>query len=233
MLVDGGPNDSVLNCLKNNMPFWDRTIEVIFVTHSHADHANGVIAVLKRYNVNYFFSQNEGFTSNFSKLQKTILAEKNLSATFFSKGKILKTKDNVELLTKWPKEDGILKVAEQNMDINGYSLIELLTYGKFKLLLTGDANIQSQEEILEEVKPITVLKVAHHGSKTGVSDKILRELNPRLGIISVGSKNSYGLPAPQTLGLLKQLGTKTLRTDKDGEIEIITDGNSYQVVTNN
>lgn len=229
ILIDGGPDDSVLDCLSSHMPFWDRSIEVIFLTHPHADHLNGVLEVLRRYEVIHFVTENVQGSSDLVKLEMAILADKNLSATFFSKGKRLKTQDGVQFLTLWPPKSSF-SIAEKELDVNGFSLIQLLKYGNFKLFLTGDAVIEAEEEAIAEIDEITVLKVAHHGSKTGTSEKILRELNPKLAIISVGSKNRYGLPALQTLGLLKEFKIKTLRTDLSGEIEIVTDGKKWGIV---
>ena len=228
ILIDGGPDDSVLNCLSGHMPFWDRSVEAVFLTHPHADHITGLLTVLKRYKVMHFLTENVQDHSDLGKLEKAILADKKLSATFFSKGNRLKTRDNVEFLTLWPK-DSASSITNGDLDANGFSLIQLVKYGKFKLFLNGDAGIAAQDQIVSEAGQTTVLKVAHHGSKTGLDAQIIRELNPKLAVISVGMKNRYGLPASQTLGLLKQFGVKTMRTDQVGEVEIVTDGKGWSV----
>ena len=84
-----------------------------------------------------------------------------------------------------------------------------------------------------QVGQIDVLKVPHHGSKTGLSKEFLEEIKPKLAVISVGKKNSYGHPAIETMRILRDFrgfggaGIKILRTDLDGEIEIVSDGEKY------
>ncbi|MCL4354608.1 MBL fold metallo-hydrolase [Patescibacteria group bacterium] len=226
ILIDGGPDDSVLKCLTNHMPFWDRTIEVVFVTHPHADHLNGVISTLKRYNVIHYVRQKGEISSDLAKVEKAILADKKLSAKLFSKGDSLKIKDGVGFFTLWPENSSLI-LNEKNLDVNGSSLIELLQYGKFKILITGDATSSVQDQIVTEAGKISILRVSHHGSKTGLDNKIVEELDPDLAVISVGLKNRYGHPSPQVLDILNKHGIKTLRTDLVGEIEIISDGDKW------
>jgi len=228
ILIDGGPDDSVLNCLTNHMPFWDRTIEVVFLTHPHADHLNGVLSTLKRYNVIHYVRQKGEISSDLAKAEKAILADKKLSAKLFAKGDSLKIKDGVEFFTLWPEKLPLI-LNEKDLDVNGYSLIELVQYGKFKILITGDAPSSAQDKAVIGVGQISVLRIAHHGSKTGLDDKILGELSPDLAVISVGAKNRYGHPSPKILELLKRFGIKTLRTDQDGEIEIVSDGKEWGI----
>ncbi|MCL4354640.1 MBL fold metallo-hydrolase [Patescibacteria group bacterium] len=228
ILIDGGPDDSVLNCLTNHMPFWDRTIEVVFVTHPHADHLNGVISTLKRYNVIHYVRQKGEISSDLAKVEKAILADKKLSAKLFSKGDSLKIKDGVGFLTLWPENSSLI-LNEKNLDVNGSSLIELLLYGKFKILITGDATSSVQDQMVTEAGKISILRVSHHGSKTGLDNKIVEELDPDLAIISVGLKNRYGHPSLQALDILNRHGIKTLRTDLVGEIEIVSDGDKWEL----
>ncbi len=228
ILIDGGPDDSVLNCLNNHMPFWDRTIEVVFLTHPHADHLNGVLSTLKRYDVIHYVRQKGEISSDLAKVEKAILADKKLSAKLFAKGSSLKIKDGVGFFTLWPENSSLI-LNEKNLDINGYSLIELVRYGKFKVLITGDATSSVQDKVVIGVGQISVLRIAHHGSKTGLDSKIVRELRPDLAVISVGAKNRYGHPSPKILALLEQFGIKTLRTDQDGEIEIVSDGKEWEI----
>src|SRR4030065_2811157 len=72
ILVDGGPNDSVLSCLSNHMHIWDRDLEAVFLTHPHKDHLNGLIYVLKRYQVKHYFTQNVDTETSLEKLTKQI-----------------------------------------------------------------------------------------------------------------------------------------------------------------
>lgn len=237
ILIDGGPDDSILNCLAKHLPFWDRTIELMVLTHPHADHLTGLISVLQRYIVLHFVSENVVNNSAGYKKLTSLLADKNLSAKdLYTQDKILFT-DKTTLTTVWPEKDwfNIHKLdskSDIDLDLNGFSVIQLLSYGNFKALLTGDAGFLTEDKIALKLGKINVLKVPHHGSKTGMSDYFLSSINPNLAIISVGAKNRYGHPNKIALDLLAKYNIKTLRTDKNGEVEVITDGKTYSVVSN-
>lgn len=238
ILVDGGPDDAILNCLSNHMPFWDRTIELIVLTHPHTDHATGLIGVLRRYNVLHFVTEKlKSKTATYQRLEDA-LAAKNLIAKYLVSGDRIDFSDKTDILTLWPSQEWLnnsqlqaqnSKNDSQNLDVNGFSLIQVLSYGKFKVLLTGDAGSSTEDKIAAQVGKVDVLKVPHHGSKTGMSDYFLSQINPSSAIISVGVNNRYGHPAKTALDLLKNHNIKYLRTDKDGAIEIISDGKSFSV----
>jgi competence protein ComEC len=86
-----------------------------------------------------------------------------------------------------------------------------------------------ENRIAGEVGRIDVLKVPHHGSKTGMSDYFLETTMPKLVLISAGRKNRYGHPAKESLDLLSNFNVKVFRTDINGETEVISDGKSYWV----
>ncbi|MBI4999737.1 MBL fold metallo-hydrolase [Candidatus Gottesmanbacteria bacterium] len=241
ILIDGGPNEKVLSCLGSHMPFYDRTIDLVILSHPQADHLNGLISVLERYNVEYFVSSgavNE--TEGFKKLQDLLKDKKISQKNFWAGGKI--EMDNLEIRGLWPEDIHSGRVMASTSfqpatpgvvsteDINENSLVLKLSYGSFDALLTGDAGAETLEGIGGDggTEGIEVLKVPHHGSKTSLLESFLEAIKPQLAIISVG-KNSYGHPAEEILRALRDLGVKTLRTDKDGEIEIVSDGKGWQV----
>jgi competence protein ComEC len=218
LLIDGGPNDKVLDCLQNNMPFWDRTIEVIILTHPDADHFRGLVPVLERYSVSHYVTVNvDKNTSAFRLLQNT-LEDRNIQTRNVISGDILKIgQTSFEIL--WPGKD------LESKSSNDHAIVGILSFGKFKALLTGDAGVNILSGL--NLEKVDILKVPHHGSKTGMNDLILSQIEPSLAIISVG-KNSYGHPAPFSLGLLSKYKIETLRTDKDGEVRIKSDGETGQ-----
>jgi competence protein ComEC len=235
ILIDGGPDDSILNCLSSHMPFWDRTIELMVLTHPHTDHAAGLVDVLKRYTVLHFVTEKVlGSTATYKRLEDELATQK-LTAKYLISGDRIDLVDKTQLLTLWPTEELINsnqlqdKNDSQNLDLNGLSLIQLFTYGNFTMLLTGDAGLLAEDKIAVEVGRVDVLKVPHHGSKTGMSDYFLSQISPSLAIISVGANNRYGHPAQTALDLLNFHNIKTFRTDQDGEVEIISDGKSFSV----
>ncbi len=234
ILVDGGPDDAILNCLSKHLPFWDRTIELMVLTHPHTDHAAGLVDVLKRYTVLHFVTENvRGSTAVYKRLEDSLAAQK-LSAQYLFSGDRIDLADKTRLMTLWPSRDWfnssqLQAKNEQNLDLNGFCLMQLFTYGNFTLLLTGDAGSGTEDKVAGEVGKVDILKVPHHGSKTGMSDYFLTLTQPSLAIISVGTNNRYGHPAQSALDLLTTHNIKYFRTDKDGEVEIISDGRTFSV----
>lgn len=233
ILIDGGPDKKVLDCLGKHMPFWDRSLDLVIMTHPDADHSTGLIDVIKRYQVSGFYTQKvPGRTQIFQLLEAT-LAEKKLSAKYLHKGDVFRDGKDFSMTALWPSVEAI-ELTDQNSSkprLNELSVVELLTYGNFTVLLTGDAGSKVMDQIAGEARSINILKVPHHGSKTGMSDNFLSSLDPDLAVISVGSKNRYGHPAKASLDLLENHMIKVLRTDLDGEVEIISDGKIWSVKT--
>lgn len=231
ILIDGGPDKKVLECLSKHMPFWDRSLNAVILTHPHADHITGLVDVIERYKVNAFYTEKVDADTQIYKLFMSKLAEKGLSAKDLQTSKNFSDKSGVRLITLWPSAETIEQTDQTNanLDLNGLSVIGLITYGNFSALLTGDAGVRAEDQIADLTGDIDVLKVPHHGSKTGMSDYFLSLTRPELAVISVGKDNRYGHPAQTSLDLLKKHKIKVLRTDEEGEIDIISDGKSWSV----
>lgn len=222
ILVDGGPDDSVLSCLGKHMPFWDRTLEIVILTHPDADHVTGLIDVIKRYKLIHFYtSKVEAKTDVYKQFLRT-LKESNIKQNYLWQGDKFTFQDGLTMETLWPAQEWKASTT------NSFSAVELLTYKKFKVLLTGDLDAEQMEKIDDLAGKISLLKVPHHGSRFGLTQEILDILNPNLAVISVGKKNKFGHPTPFILQLLKDKGIKILRTDLDGKIEIVSDGVSWR-----
>lgn len=231
ILIDGGPDKKVLECMSKHMPFWDRSLDALILTHPHADHLTGLIYVLERYKVNAFYSEKVEADTQIYKLFRTKLAEEKLSAKDLYPPTVFKEKSDLRLVTLWPSLEAVQKTDQNNanLDLNGLSVIQILEYENFKALLTGDAGVVVEDLIAEEAGDVDFLKVPHHGSKTGISSYFLSVIKPEFAAISLGAKNKYGHPAKTSLDLLKEHNVKILRTDLNGEIEIISDGKSYLI----
>lgn len=232
ILIDGGPDKKVLDCLSRHMPFWDRSLDAVILTHPHSDHITGLVDVIERYKVSAFYTEKVDADTQIYKLLKTKLAEKGLSAKYLHASESFKEKTGMKLIALWPSTDALNKTDQTNanLDLNGLSVISLIRYANFSALLTGDAGLVVENQIADLAGDIDVLKVPHHGSKTGMSDHFLSLTSPELAVISVGVKNKYGHPAKVSLDLLAKHKVRTLRTDLDGEVEIISDGKIWFVV---
>lgn len=241
ILIDGGPNIKVLGCLSNNIPFWDRTIEVVVLTHPQVDHMGGLNYVLERYTVRYFLSGPEGSSSAayaalISNIKNQVINKKMNVINLYLGDKIKFA--GIELETLWPERNwvqyrlgdlkssikqigGAILGASTDSDLNDFSLVFLLKYGDFSALFTGDADVSIQEEILLNnlnLGPVKILKVPHHGAKNALKDDFLEILKPQIAVISVG-KNSYGHPNGELIKKLENMGAKVRRTDLEGDIK--------------
>ncbi len=240
MLIDGGPNQKVLECLANNLPFFDRTIEIVALTHPQADHLTGIDFVIDRYSVDYFLSGPEGNESTgYKKLIEKIKSRKQTKIHNPYLGEKIEFA-GMEIYSLWPerswvaqklgtdfiasdytKEESVLGVST-TADLNEFSLVFLLKYGGFQALFTGDADSGIQDEILlanDSLNQIDILKVPHHGAKSALLPGFLEILNPQIAVISVG-KNSYGHPSGELIKKMEELGIKVRRTDLEGEIKL-------------
>lgn len=254
MVVDGGPDDKILGCLGRHMPFWDRSIDIVLMTHPQKDHMQGLIAVLERYGVSYFIrSDVDNTTEGYQKLLD-VLKQKKVAVKFATAGERI-TIGSATVSMIWPSEEQIAQgkvglatrasPATQGGDtndgkilgvtsgeLNDYSLVFDLQYGTFDVLFTGDADNHVNKNFVgnQALDVLEVLKVPHHGSKTGMTEAFLDWVRPELAVISVG-KNSYGHPHEATLATLATRGIKIMRTDKEGDVEVVSDGRSWSVKT--
>ena len=147
------------------------------------------------------------------------------------RGDVLGLGEDIELDIISPasnKPDPQIK-NKKNVSLNFYSVITKLRYGRFSALLTGDAGREIEDLIAGYAGDIDVLKVPHHGSKTGMSDYFLSIVKPELAVISVGAKNRYKHPAKISLDLLESHNVKILQTDQLGDVEILSDGLTYKI----
>lgn len=244
ILVDGGPDDKVLNCLNRHMPFWDKKIEMVFLTHPQADHLTGLLTVLKRYEIGYFFIDPENNNTKQYEILRNSLIGKTTRNLFT--GDKIKTGDGVEIKVLWPsreffannsdystlvetlpqKNNRAVLGAKTSRDLNDFSLVLEIENKGYRALLMGDAGEAVQREILTagvELEPVDLLKVPHHGSRTGLLLSFLERVRPAQSVISVGIDNSFGHPAKEIIEMLKSIGSKVRRTDMEGEVQIISD----------
>lgn len=220
ILVDGGPDNSVLSCLSKNMPFYDRSLDLVVLTHPDRDHLLGLVEVLRRYSVaQVLITGVKDSTSEYAEFLK-IVQDKKIPQEIAQAGKNWQFGD-LNLTVLWPKT----AVAGQSFDnLNNTSIVLRADYLSHSALLTGDLEESAQEIWPADSKTqlrAEILKISHHGSRNGLSTQFLKSISPSIVIISVGADNHFGHPAPETLA---KLVNKTIyRTDQDGEIDIVID----------
>jgi competence protein ComEC len=219
VLIDGGPSSAVLDRLGQEMPFYDRNIELMVLTHPDRDHLFGLLDVLKRYNVkNILWTGVVKDTAEYQEWAK-LIKEEGANIIIAKAGqKIvlerpgLSESPGLYLLVLHPFE--ILE-GQEVQDSNDTSVVLKLVGADKSFLFTGD--LSSKEENKMSNVDADVLKVAHHGSKTSTSEEFLQSVGPETAVISVG-ENSYGHPAYETLQRLKQFGIQVLTTKESGDI---------------
>ena len=247
ILIDGGPGNRVLDCLSDHMPFWDRTLEIVILTHPQADHYTGLISVFERYKVEKFLANSlDAGSQTYSLLKNQVLdggteVVNATTGTGIRSGMIYLdivhpsenflaenlTYSNTDSMQN-ESETGVLGASDSTLDPNEFSITALLSFGSFNFLFTGDAGTEILDNLaltLQEkgINSVNYIKVPHHGSRYSISEKMYEILRGGVATISVG-KNSYGHPHGETLKILDEKEIKTFRTDKDGDIVVITDG---------
>jgi len=239
VLVDGGPNDKVLGCLARHMPFWDREIEVVVNTHPENDHLRGLVSVIQRYTVKQLIINSQFQDSEvFNQFQQVVLTKK-ISVHSPKQGEKIKI-GGLELAVLWPDQargdialwtnpllakEVVLGAKTKKENPNESAIVLEAKYGKFRALLTGDIPDKIESlvvnycQAVDCASPVDVLKVSHHGSKTSTTQAFLAYFQPKEAIISVGA-NSFGHPTQEVLDRLTAVGSKILRTDLRGDVEI-------------
>ncbi len=225
ILVDGGSSPQAISlALGQKMPFWDRTIDLVILTHPSADHVTGLVEVLHRYKVKQVLYPALDFKSDIYDEWLRLLEEKDIKCTIAQAGQQIDLGGAVirVLNPQIPHLTG----TESDIDNNG--MVLHISMGKVSFLLTADIMWEAEFELVARRANLTstVLKVAHHGSGTSTTAEFLAVVNPQLAVISVGADNKFGHPTPDVMKrLTRKLGSENIfRTDERGTIEFITDG---------
>jgi competence protein ComEC len=232
ILIDGGPDSKILEKLTKEMPFWDRTIDLIILTHPEKDHLAGLLEVLERYKVEQILWTGViRDTAEYNKWQELIKKEKAKITIAQAPQRIKAGRVSLNILYPFESLEG-----EKLEESNDTSIIFRLIFGDDSFLFTGDVEKSVEKKILSECREEVdcllgsdVLKVSHHGSKTSTSEEFLKEVSPEVAIISCGRNNSYGHPHQETLDILEKYGIRIFRTDLNGDIKIISDGKNYAI----
>ncbi len=222
LLVDGGHYPSVtLDQLGRQMPFWDRSLDLIIATHPDADHVAGLVEVVQRYRV-------AGLITN-GAVEGNEAAYDALLAAAGSRGVLVHPAQIGETVRL---DEGVTlhilhaAASPDDGDSNEASVVARLTYGELSLLLTGDAEEAAEETLLHGQRPLAsvILKAGHHGANTSSGADFLQAVAPQIVIISAGRDNTYGHPHPAMLDRAAAVGATILRTDELGTLELSSDG---------
>ncbi len=218
ILVDGGPDAKVLEELGTVLPLWRKTIDLLVLTHPHADHVNGLVAVLDRFEVGGILLsgaeyKNDAYAAFLAKaLEQGVPIYVARSDEDFTFGTT-----KLDVLFPFAPATG-----EDFDNVNNASVVIRVTQGEHEILLTGDAEMEVEADLLAAGEDLSadVLKAGHHGSRTSSTLEFLEEVGPQLMVISAGLLNDYGHPHEETLQKAEDMEIPVLWTGRDGCISV-------------
>lgn len=218
MLIDAGNNADGKLIVKELQDRGITTIDYLIGTHAHEDHIGGMDDVIDNFNIKNFYMPSKQYTS----------------ATYKS---VVKSANNKNLKIVSPKIGDkfnlgnavceVMSIDNTADELNLTSIVIEVTHGENKFLFMGDAEIENEESRLWD--DVDVLKVGHHGSRTSTSEDFIEQTKPEVAIISLGKNNSYGHPHKEVKELLEEYDISIYRTDTEGTIHVVSDGEKYKI----
>lgn len=230
ILIDAGlseTDDALINRLRQ---LGVKKVDHLIATHPHADHIGGMAKVIEDMEIGKFYlprvADKQVPTTRTYENMLDAAAAKGLKLTQGKAGMTILQSDDTKLEFLGP-------VSEKYDDLNDYSIVVKLTFGKRRFLFMGDAEKTSENELLDRTKTLgsDVLKVGHHGSNSSSTAAFLKVVEPKYAIISCGLDNSYGHPHKEVLSRLERIGATVYRTDLNGTILLRCDGNALSFRT--
>ncbi|OGO33206.1 MAG: DNA internalization-related competence protein ComEC/Rec2 [Chloroflexi bacterium RBG_16_56_11] len=231
VLVDGGPDPRDIDlALGSRMPFWDRSLDLLVLTHPHQDHLAGLVEVLRRYKVGQVLCPDIDYSSPLYDEWQRLLDEKKVRVTTARAGQQISLGDGVIIRVISPPAE-LRTGGDSDIDNNG--IILRLTAGQVSFLMTADIMEETERALVRERAGLaaTVLKAAHHGSVTSSTPGFLAVVSPRVAVISCGAGNKFGHPDDLvTERLANEVGLENIyRTDTQGTVDFVTDGDRLWV----
>ena len=225
MLIDAGPNSSSLNLVNSLTKMNINRFDVVVATHPHEDHIGGLDSVINKFDID-----------------QVIMPQVSANTqTFYD---VLQAIHNKGLMVTAPVPENNFKLgstlcailapnSSSYEDINSYSIVMQVVYGKITFLFMGDAGLDSETDILSKGYSLNsdVIKIGHHGSSSSTSDELIKAVNPRYAVISSGQDNDYGHPHKETISKLNSAGVIIYRTDLNGDVTFSSNGTNLVVKT--
>lgn len=229
VLIDGGPSPSQLAWqVGRHLPFWDRSLDLVVLTHPDGDHMSGLIPLIERYGVSLVVDSPLSDAASEAQPWVAALERQRASRKVAQRGIRIHLGDGVWLDFLHP---AMPLLEGTRSDDNNNSTVIRLGYGRVCFLLTGDLELEGERELMASGQALRcpVLKVSHHGSGGATSEAFVAAVAPQIAVIQVGAGNRYGHPAAETLERLSE--ARLYRTDQRGTIEMITDGERLWIRT--
>jgi competence protein ComEC len=218
--VDGGPSgEAISEALGRELPFWDRHLDLVVLTHADQDHLAGLVTVLERYDVDRALAPPTECDSAICDAWREALEREGVPVDDAAAGQWIDLGGGARLSVLHPPPEP-LATAEKDEN----SVVLKLTLGEASFLLAADLGAKGETYLTNRHADLraTVLKVPHHGSAYSSSSIFLEAVSPLMAVVTAGRDNAYGLPSRETLGRLAP--RPVFRTDVHGDIEMSTDG---------
>jgi len=224
MMIDGGPDATVLRELGSIMPLYDRSIDMLLVSNPDKDHMAGFIDVVESFSVDMVVEPGTRSDTAVYKEFVRVVEEKDVQRVIARKGMSFRLGERTVFDVLFPDRD------VSGLDTNTGSIIGVLRHGTACIVFPGDAPEAVEEYVVEKSASLIdcdVLKVGHHGSKTSTGDKFLNAVSPSLAIISAGKSNRYGHPHAEVVDRLGASVAGIFVTAKNGRITLFSDGETF------
>jgi len=233
ILIDGGPDPQKINLeLSKKLPFWDRTIDLMISTQPQSDHITGLVEVLQRYKVKQVLEPGVPYNSSIYNEWLKLVEEEQIKHNIAKVGQEIDLGRGIKIEIFNPPAN-LFQGTSHDVDNNGVVL--RLSSGEVSFLFTADIRREAEFELVRQRANLrsTMLKVAHHGSKTSTSPQFLAVVDPEVAVISVGASNPFGHPSAEVIERLEEkLGKdKVYLTSENGTIEFVTDGKKLWIRT--
>ncbi len=228
VLIDGGPDNTIIKRLSENLPWWDRTIDLMILTHPHDDHVGGLNDVLKRYRVNKILYTGVVHNSPAYLNWLELIRNSHVPLTIIDRPQAIALGDDCWLEILYPRSS----LLGQGVDnLNNSSIVAKLVYREAKFLLTGDIEIEVEQELINSEADLTaqIMKAGHHGSDTSNSEEFLQAVQPNIVVIQAGAENTFGHPSLRAMKRMERTGAKIYRNDLDGTVKLYSDGKKIEI----
>jgi len=227
ILIDGGEDNLLLSEVAKALPWWERKIDYIIISHYHADHITGLMELLNKYEVEHILTTNHRPVEDLLYQEWLVaLARHNLKETIVQRGEKFILDDNLF----WQ----VLLADDYHEDYNDNSLVVRLSFGKIDYLFMGDLSSEQEEKLINSPLIIDseILKVGHHGSKYSSGEDFLAVIKPELCVIQSGEGNKFGHPHQEAIDRLQAVNCHIEYNQLSGLITVISDGQDWRLSPN-
>lgn len=220
VLIDGGPDWSTLERLGSHMPFFDRSIDMVMLSHPNADHLMSLPEVLRRYDVQALATAGTAYEMGRYAATLSGAELSGARSLVLHAGQTIELQSGATITVLWPPS---VMPNGMSKDVNNESLVLRFESNGKRVLFTGDMESIVEKTLVQARADVRadILKVAHHGSTSSSILEFLRLVDPDLAVISAGEGNPFGHPRPEILERLNDLGVEVRRTDLEGDIEVV------------